>query len=374
MIENNRIAFVIHGFSMGGAEKFLISIVNQFHKLGYNPIVITLSNDKSLLHELNPAIQVETILKKSKFDIFITNRIKSCIKYNEIKKVFCINPYAFFLTKLAFFFDNTTQFYLSLHSTIPPSYKTYISNFIYYRLVKKKDNIVYICNNQRAYLKDKYLLPNTHEAVIYNGINSEYYSEKALPNFNYVSLRAAFGFNPYDKIIVKVARINPEKGHLYAIEALSILHQQSQLKPHLVFVGTGEASYLSLLKKKVQECGLDNYVHFMGSYSDVRGFYGISDVFTLTSNATETFSIAALEAMSFGLPCSLTNIGGASEMMIEGVTGILSKPNDANSIALSWKTILEKQLKGDSIRKYLQNNFTADGMFQNYLELVGYSE
>ena len=61
-------------------------------------------------------------------------------------------------------------------------------------------------------------------------------------------------------------------------------------------------------------------------------------------------------------------------MMIEGVTGILSKPNDANSIALSWKTILEKQLKGDSIRKYLQKNFTADGMFQNYLELVGYSE
>ncbi len=373
MIENNRIAFVIHGFSMGGAEKFLISIVNQFHKLGYDPIVITLSNDNSLLHELDPAIPVQNFLRNSKFDILITNRIKAFIVQNKIKKVFCINPYAFFLTKLAFFFDNTTQFYLSLHSTIPPSFKTYILNLLYFRVVRRRDNIIYICNNQRLFLKDKYFLPSTNEAVIYNGINSEYYSEKALLNFNYASLRAAFGFNSQDKLIVKVARINPEKGHLYAIEALSILHQQFDPKPHLVFVGTGEVSYLSLLKKKVIEKGLTDYVHFMGAYSDVRGFYGISDVFTLTSNATETFSIAALEAMSFGLPCSLTDIGGASEMIIEGVTGMLSKPNDANSIALSWKSILEKQIKGDRIRKYLQENFTAEGMFQNYLELVGYS-
>jgi len=373
MNENNRIAFVIHGFSMGGAEKFLISIVNQFHKLGYDPIVITLSNDISLIHELNPSIQVETILKKSKFDFLVTNRIKAFIVQNNIKKVFCINPYAFFLTKLAFYFDSSTQFYLSLHSTIPPSFKTFVLNFLYYRVVRKRDNIIYICNNQRQYLKHKYLLPDTMEAVIYNGVNEWYYSKDALSNFNFSSLRAAFGFNIDDKIIVKVARLNPEKGHLYAIEALSILHQQFNPKPHLVFVGSGAAAYLDMLKKKVIEKDLIDYVHFMGAYSDVRGFYGISDVFTLTSNATETFSIAALEAMSFGLPCSLTDIGGASEMIVEGVTGILSKPNDANSIALSWKHILEKQLNGEQIRNHLQENFTADGMFQNYLELVGYS-
>ncbi len=373
MIQNKRIAFVIHGFAMGGAEKFLISIVNHFYLLGYNPIVISLSDDTSLLHELNPKIQVETIIKKSKFDIFITYRIKKCIKRNNIKKVFCINPYSFFLTKLSFFFDNSIEFYLSLHSTIPPSFKTFILNLLYYRVVRNTDNIIYICNNQKFYLRNKYFLPTLNDAVIYNGVNSDYYSEKALLNFNYKKLREAFGFNLTDKIIIKVARINPEKGHLYAIEALSILHEIFQQKAHLVFVGSGEKSYLSLLKNKVAEKGLGKYVHFMGAYSDVRGFYGISDVFTLTSNATETFSIAALEAMSFGLPCALTNIGGASEMVVEGVTGLLTRPNDAYSIAYSWKTILESSLKGERIREYLKNNFNVDGMYQNYLDLIGYS-
>ena len=62
---SNRIAFVINGLPIGGAEKFLISIVNHFYTIGYEPIVITLNDQKQLVHELNPHVHVETIKKKT---------------------------------------------------------------------------------------------------------------------------------------------------------------------------------------------------------------------------------------------------------------------------------------------------------------------
>lgn len=118
MLANNKIAFVIHGFPMGGAEKFLINIVNHFYGKGYLPLVISLSEDKALIHELDSRVKVLTIIKRSRLDLSVSKRIKAAIKEEGITKIFCVNTYAFFLTKIAFLFDKSTQFYLSVHSTI----------------------------------------------------------------------------------------------------------------------------------------------------------------------------------------------------------------------------------------------------------------
>ena len=369
MSKNNKIAFVIHGFSMGGAEKFLISIVNYFCELGYNPVVISLSKDDTLVHELDSRALFVSITKKHKFDITVIKEVRAFINDQQVDKIFCINTYSFFIMKLAFMYDQNMRFFLSLHSTIPISTKVYLKNMLFFRFLKSKDTVIYLCNNQKGYLKKKYYLPNTIESVINNGIDKDYFDPASLKMAEYESLKLEYGIPSNDKIIIKVARINPEKGHKDAIDALNILHNHFKKFAHLLFVGGGAADYILSLKKKAIHYNLEQYIHFTNAQSDVRKFYQISDVFTLTSTS-ETFSIAALEAMAFGLPCALTDIGGASEMMIEGVTGVLSKPNNPYSIASGWNSILDSNLKGDPIRQYFIDHFSSERMFHNYQALV----
>ena len=129
---------------------------------------------------------------------------------------------------------------------------------------------------------------------------------------------------------------------------------------------------MNLLVEYANKIGLAHFVHFAGSHLDVRKFYYTADMFTLTSNS-ETFSLSALEAMAFCLPCSLTSVGGATEMMIEGITGQLSMPENPMSIAHSWYKILTSNINGNRIRQHVVDNFNATKMLQQYIYLVGES-
>ena len=98
-------------------------------------------------------------------------------------------------------------------------------------------------------------------------------------------------------------------------------------------------------------------------------FYYIADIFTLTSES-ETFSIAALEAMSFGLPCALTDVGGAREMIVEDWNGTLANPLDPWSIANAWLNALKNNQNGHSIRQYIATRFSLPTMLDKYVNLL----
>jgi glycosyltransferase involved in cell wall biosynthesis len=369
MPNSKKIAFVIHGLNVGGAEKFLISVVNHFARNGFQPYVLILSNALDIVGELDPRVIVSTFIKKSKWDIRYPFQIKSFLIANGISKVFCVNTYSFFITKMGFMFNKDIQFFLSLHSTIPLSFRHYFKNMICYRAVSKNDTILYLCNNQRNYLQNKYQIPSANYKIINNGVDNVYFNPSLFSTYDYYDIRNALGFSSSDQLIIQVARISPEKGHLYAIKALQILHEQYHRKAHLLFVGDGSLEYVHFLNMQIKKFNLQSFVHFLGVQSDVRKYYKIADVFTLTSSS-ETFSIAALEAMAYGLPCSLTNVGGANEMVIEGFNGFLAKPNDAISIATSWYKILKHPLKGSAIRNHFLSHYTSHDMLDQYQQVL----
>lgn len=368
-MEKIKVAFVIHGLSMGGAEKFLIYLVNKLKADGHMPIIISLSEDDTLLDEVNKDIPVITILRKYKFDLSIAYRIRKFILDNDIDKIFCINMFSFFLTKLGLLNNKKIQFFISLHSTEPVSVKNHIANHIYFGVVQQRDKVIYICKNQQSFLKHKYSIRSLHDTVIYNGINTSYFNPSIFLEFDRDGFRKQFGIQPGDQVILKVARLRVEKGHADAIKALALLHKHYAKKAHLLFVGNGDSIFISKLKELAKELNLYEYIHFSGIQSDVRKYYLSSTIFTLTSNSIETFSLAALEAMSFSLPCSLTNIGGASEMIHVGVNGNLSEAKNPASIAESWNELLVAQWDRQKIRDVVIDSFTSEVMVKKYIDL-----
>ena len=364
------IAFVIHGLPMGGAEKFMISIVNHLYEIKYDPLVILLSNDDTLANEINVGIPIIKVLKKSRYDLSVSHRIKQQILVHGANKIFCVNPYSYFLTKLSFLFEQDYKIFLSPQTTKPFSLYNWFQTFVYYRLIGKHDTLVYLCNKQQEYLTKTYLLPHCEQAIIYNGINTETFNPAIFKDMDRDEIRASFSLDKYDKLILLVARINPEKRHTDALQALSIIHKmQGVIKPHLMIVGAGNKPLSDKLKALVSFLSLDGYVHFVGNHSDVRIFYYIADIFTLTSES-ETFSIAALEAMAFGLPCALTDVGGAREMIVEDWNGTLANPLHPDSIANAWLNALKNNKNGHSIRENVERRFSLPNMLNHYVNLL----
>lgn len=364
------IAFVIHGLPMGGAEKFMISIVNHLFEIDFKPFVILLSNDDTLSNEINREIPIIRVLKHTRYDLLVSRKIKKVIEENGALKIFCVNPYAYFLTKLSFLFDKQYQIFLSPHTTKPFSRYNWFQTFVYFRLIGKKDTLIYLCHRQQDYLTKKYHLPKCEQAVIYNGINTKIFDPALYEGMSRDDIRASYSIDPNDKLILLVARINPEKRHTDAIKALSIVHHlKAVIKPHLMIVGAGNTLLYSKLKQLVADLQLDAYVHFAGSQSDVRLFYYIADIFTLTSES-ETFSIAALEAMAFGLPCALTDVGGAREMIVEDWNGTLANPLHPDSIAKAWLNALKNNKNGILIRNFVEQRFSLPIMLNQYVNLL----
>ena len=366
------IAIVFNGLYVGGAEKFGVTLANKFANTGYTTTIFIFKKlDSPLLSLIDEKIEIVNIQRKSKFDIILHKQFDREINTRNIKKVFIIGLFPLFLFRILSFKKSIgIDYYISLHSTIPGSLKSYLQNFFYLRFIRKTDNVLFICKNQKLFYNHKYFFNPSISAVIYNGVDVEYYKPGVIDLLE--NQKEIMKIGQKEPVILLAATIRPEKGHAYAIESLRKLHinYTDKSNAHLVFIGGGEKSYVESLKALVQKCSLQSFVHFEGSQKDVRKYYELADIFTLTSFSVETFSLAALEAMCYGLPLSLTNIGGASEMVIVDKNGILTNARDINSIASSWAYLLDKKLDKTEIRKIALNNYSLDKMFKKYQEVI----
>ncbi len=163
--------------------------------------------------------------------------------------------------------------------------------------------------------------------VIHNGIES---ASRTLTDDDRCALRARYGFPAGDiSLIVYVARFRPGKGQQDLLVALTLLSTGKYL---CLLVGDGpERPSVEDLAHKL---GLGEYVRFMGArdHEEVCEILRLADIFVLASQ-WEGMPMAVLEAMAAGLPVVATDVGGTRELVVEGETGFLISPGDAQGLA-----------------------------------------
>jgi glycosyltransferase involved in cell wall biosynthesis len=369
--KNNRTAFVIHSLGIGGSEKFFVALVNGFQKAGLQPLVILLERDNPMLPELDTSVETVVMARKFKYDLSVSLRIRALLKRRDIGKVFCVEPYAFFLAQLGYLVGERPVFFLSLHNSIPTGLKKFLLDLSYLRFIRRRDMALFICRYQREYFSRTYKFSPSRSCVVYNGIDTDHFSPckaRELPSALHC-WREQRGIGPADQVLLTVGRISPEKSQADAVRALRRLHDLGSANTHLVIVGAGSAGLVDALRSLVKELALTNHVHLAGAQKEVRHYLLHADAFVLTS-VSETFSLAALEAMSMGLPCILTRIGGAEEMITDDVVGELCEAGDPDSIASAWQRMLAKQRDRKMIRSRTIQLFSQQKMIDHYLKLV----
>ena len=156
--------------------------------------------------------------------------------------------------------------------------------------------------------------------------------------------------------------------HQLSDELEKLLHEKYNCKAYLLLVGDGVLR--PAIEAAVLSSGISSYIKLAGLQKDVRPFYQTADIFTLVSTSVETFSIAALEAMSCGLTEVLTDVGGAAEMVSPGVNGFLCIPED-DSIAQNWLKGLNSDFKKEDIHAYAYTHFRKEKMVLSYKKIFG---
>jgi D-inositol-3-phosphate glycosyltransferase len=151
---------------------------------------------------------------------------------------------------------------------------------------------------------------------------------------------------PLDAVFFGViGRLDPLKGQHIAIEALKKLKAQ-KMDIHLLLMGETTLhegdSYGQSLHNQVIQAGLNDRVHFRPYSIDVQMFYNAIDVFALCSKG-ETFGTVTIEAMAFAKPIVATNSSGSPEILEQGKSGILFKPDDANDLAEALKKMFSSK-------------------------------
>lgn len=181
-------------------------------------------------------------------------------------------------------------------------------------------------------------------------------------------------FDLTDKVVmIYVGRLSPQKSLPTLLQALE---KSLPACPglHLLLIGDGPDRIA--LEEQAQLSGIGGHVTFLGNQLDVRPYLNVADLFVLPSKS-EGISNALLEAMSAGLACMVTTVGGNFDILDQGRCGVLLPPGDVSA----WSDALiefgsdsnKRQILGEAAQRHVSSHFdfsVVGSLYENlYAEL-----
>ena len=160
------------------------------------------------------------------------------------------------------------------------------------------------------------------------------------------------------KTIITVARLTPEKGVKYLLDAFNEIQKEFPLK--LILIGDGYQ--MDEFKKYVKKLKIQDKVIFKGfvDHNKLVDHYNQAELFALPS-LKEGLGYVSGEAMACKIPVVASNTGGIPDIVINEKTGLLVKPESVKELEIAIKRILtNKELKNKLIKQgyeHIKNNF-----------------
>jgi N-acetyl-alpha-D-glucosaminyl L-malate synthase BshA len=198
--------------------------------------------------------------------------------------------------------------------------------------------------------------------VIYNFIDFEKY-----PEIDSEECQRHTIADKNERIITHVSNLRPVKR---VADVITIFYKiQKEIPSKLLVVGEGPDR--ESIEHQAKNLGIFDKILFLGNSHEVNKLLCYSDLFLLPSE-TESFGLAALEAMAARTPVISTNSGGLPEVNVQGVTGFLSNVGDTDDMAKNGIYILEDL---DRLQQFKQNalaqakKFSLDHVLPAYLEV-----
>jgi glycosyltransferase involved in cell wall biosynthesis len=228
-------------------------------------------------------------------------------------------------------------------------------------------SVIAITEFTKRYLIETYKIPAEKVALIYQGTDTERFrhsdnARKEAQNRYPLPSEAA-------PILGSIGSFEHRKGHPVLFEALAELVNSSLPNAHLMMVGDGPDE--TTLKARMKTLGLERNVSFFPFTDEPNYVFERLDITVLPSLFKEGLPNVLLESMSMGVPVVSSNIGGVSEIVIDGETGYMVEPGNKSALADALKKVWASQnnYKEMSIkaRKLIVNQFDKATQFDRFI-------
>jgi glycosyltransferase involved in cell wall biosynthesis len=361
------ILFLVSSLGIGGAERHVVSLLNNLDCDAYRLSLGYLKPDRALLPQLKTE-RLDAVISldvQHKLDFGVVSSLADHINESNVKVIVSANAYPTVYSMLAARHVRTPPRQVEVfHTTITQTFKEMLQMTLYRRVFRRLDLLVFVSRLQREYWNARGMRAR-REIVIHNGVDADYFTDR-FTSTQKQALRAHFGFLPTDYVIGICAALRAEKAHGDFLLAVARLRSSGLPAKGLII---GDGPQRAAIDHRIARLGLTNQVAVTGFQSDVRPFIAACDVMTLTSTAVETFSLAALESMSMGKPVVLTRIGGAAEQVDPGVNGFLFAPGAIDALTGFLSTLASPELRasmGSAAAANVRERFTKGKMIAAY--------
>jgi glycosyltransferase involved in cell wall biosynthesis len=232
--------------------------------------------------------------------------------------------------------------------------------------VRQNTRLIAISDAVKQYLLDE-AVPEHQLVRVYDGVDLAQYqtSQRTSPQDSGVILGSDSPIDS-DIIIGIIGQIGQRKGHIYLLEAVRKIVKTC---PHVKCWIIGKEpvhsteQYTQRLLRYVQEHHLDPYVQFWGFRTDIPEILAQLDILVVPS-LQEPFGKIVIEGMVMKKPVIASNVGGIPEIIVDGQTGILVPPGNAEALRLALESLLENrdvwEKMGVEARKRVEQLFSID--------------
>lgn len=364
--------FIVNSLEVGGAEKQVVTLLNHLDTNRFRLHLVYLKSGDRLLSELDTGrLDALACCNVSRgLEPRAIRQLGTLIDAHEIDVVVCTNTYSTlygYLARSRIRPRPRPKLVTVFHTTLLSSYREKAQMLLYRQVFRRSDLLIYVSENQRDHWRD-WGLRTPFDAVVHNGIDVDYFSVARTPRHE--NLRARLGLATDDYVIGLCSGLRPEKAHGDLLHALARLHARGIAGKALLI---GDGPERSRIESTARDLGLQEHVIITGLQQDVRPYIACCDVMALVSH-TETFSLAALESMALGKPLVMSDIGGASEQVVHGQTGLLFEPHDIGALTeqlASLKCPVLRARMGAAAEHRVHKLFTLRTMTAGFTSQMG---
>jgi glycosyltransferase involved in cell wall biosynthesis len=363
------VLFVLSCLAVGGSERKIARMANKLKDEGLAVSIALINGPYTLEPTLRRDLPLHKLERRGKFSLRALWKLRGIIRRERPSTVMAVNLYQALYVVCATFLMRDRPRTVALVNTSSFRGQPVFKRF-YQAVLSRFDHIVHGSRMQKSFWK----LPedDSRSSVIYNGVDSAKFEPIEVFEAS-KRLREKLGVKPAGLLIGTVGAMRPEKNQEVLITTLRRL-RVARVDAHLVIAGDGP------MRDHLRRCAADlevaDRVHFIGEIEDVRPVLGALDVFVLPSLAVESFSNAALEAMSMARPVILSDIGGAREMIDDGVEGYVVSATELPArlpalIAALYAEPRKRQSMGQAARARAVSCFSVAAMSAAYCNLIG---
>jgi len=351
---------------IGGISRHVAELYPEIVKRGHEVHLITVAVENELVEGIVDGIHVYRIPVGANNDFFQwvgqmnVNMLNFAREFLAVNSMDLLHAHDWLVEETAIAITN--EFQIPLVTTIHATeygrcngIHNDTQRYIHHRelLLTQASQRVIVCSEyMRGELQRALDCPAEKTDVVYNGLSVERWQNiTAEHQHDFEDLRSQYA-KPDEAIVYFVGRITYEKGIYILLNAMPKVIAAMNDQVRLVIIGTGDA-YSILLQRQAWDLGIYHKVLFTGFMADA-DFWKFQKVANCAvfPSLYEPFGIVALESFAAKIPLVVSDTGGLPEVVRHKITGIVTRVNDADSLA-------------DGIIEVLQNPEYAQTLVQN---------